>query len=196
MKLSPMAKLILTTVTVSTIANSVHTMTIVGECKKEIEKIETQVEELAVTVNKLDKTVEKLAIDVNEVKIIEDNIKIELEEEPLNQINLVSLGNFKLTAYCSCRLCCGKYAYNRPKDENGKEIVYGSIGERLVAGSSIAVDPKVIPYGTEVVIDGHTYIAQDTGGSIKGNHIDVYHDNHKAALNFGVKTAEVFMVAE
>ncbi len=104
-----------------------------------------------------------------------------------------SLGKFKLTAYCSCKKCCGKYAANRPIDKNGNEIVYGSTGIRLKAGVSIAVDPKVIPYGTKVVINGHTYVAQDTGGSIKGKRIDVYFDNHQEALDFGVKKVEVFV---
>ena len=81
---------------------------------------------------------------------------------------LVSLGKFKLTAYCGCRKCCGKYADNRPVDEDGNVIVTGSIGVRLYAGVSIAVDPRVIPYHTQVVINGHTYTAHDTGGNIKG----------------------------
>lgn len=137
---------------------------------------------------------------IEEKVVIEDEVIIanEIVEEVEIEVEqkLISLGNFKLTAYCSCSSCCGKYAYNRPKDEYGNEIVYGSIGEKLVAGKSIAVDPRVIPYGTEVIIDGNTYIAQDTGGAIKGNKIDVYHDSHKAALNFGVRTAEVFMLAK
>ena len=106
----------------------------------------------------------------------------------------VSLGNFKLTAYCSCSLCCGKWANNRPVDENGNEIVYGAIGERLKEGYSIAVDPTVISYRTEVIINGRTYKAQDCGGAIKGNRIDVYFEDHQAALNFGVQYAEVFLV--
>ena len=105
-----------------------------------------------------------------------------------------SLGEFKLTAYCSCEKCCGECALNRPKDENGKDIVYGSTGTALVAGTSIAVDPSVIPYGSQVEINGHTYTAHDTGGAIKGNRIDVYFDNHQDALNFGVQRAEVFLI--
>lgn len=114
-------------------------------------------------------------------------------EPPVKEPELASIGRFKLTAYCSCRKCCGKYADNRPVDENGETIVYGSIGVRLKAGVSIAVDPRVIPYGTDVVINGHTYIAQDTGGSIVGNRIDVYFDDHQEALNFGTQYAEVFV---
>lgn len=114
-------------------------------------------------------------------------------EPPVKEPELASIGRFKLTAYCSCRKCCGKYADNRPVDENGETIVYGSIGVRLKAGVSIAVDPRVIPYGTDVVINGHTYIAQDTGGSIVGNRIDVYFDDHQEAWNFGTQYAEVFV---
>lgn len=131
-------------------------------------------------------------------RITEDKRTIETEtdkEVDTNQvIKPVSLGNFKLTAYCSCSKCCGKWAYNRPIDENGNEIIYGSIGERLKEGYSIAVDPTIISYRTEVVINGHTYKAQDCGGAIKGNRIDVYFEDHQAALNFGVQYAEVFLV--
>lgn len=106
-----------------------------------------------------------------------------------------SLGTFKLTAYCSCSKCCGQYALNRPKDENGNPIVYTASGARAEAGATIAVDPRVIPYGTKVQINGHTYIAQDTGGAIKGNRIDVYFDDHQEAWNFGTQKAEVFVNA-
>jgi 3D (Asp-Asp-Asp) domain-containing protein len=122
----------------------------------------------------------------------DDEITIETENDKDGDTNQavkpVSLGNFKLTAYCSCSLCCGKWANNRP---NG--VVYGAIGEELTEGYSIAVDPTVIPYRTEVVINGHTYKAQDCGGAIKGNRIDVYFENHNDALVFGVQYAEVYV---
>lgn len=128
----------------------------------------------------------------------EDKRTVEIETDKdgdTNQaIEPVSLGDFKLTAYCSCSLCCGKWANNRPVDENGNEIVYGAIGERLKEGYSIAVDPTVIAYRTEVIINGRIYKAQDCGGAIKGNRIDVYFEDHQAALNFGVQYAEVFVI--
>jgi len=118
----------------------------------------------------------------------------ELQEEVAeNEPALVSLGEFKLTAYCSCEKCCGKWALNRPVDESGNQIVYGSSGEVLVEGTSIAVDKDVIPYGAEVLVNGCTYKAQDCGGAIEGNHIDVYFASHEEALKFGVQYAEVFM---
>lgn len=114
-----------------------------------------------------------------------------LEEEPTQ--TWTSLGTYELTAYCSCEKCCGKWAKNRPTDPNGNPIVYTSIGAIAKAGTTIAVDPTVIPYGSEIQIDGHTYIAQDNGGAIKGNRIDIYFDNHQEAIVFGRQTAEIFI---
>ena len=126
-------------------------------------------------------------------RITEDKKTIETETDKESDIDKavepVSLGEFKLTGYCFCEICCGKWANNRP---NG--IVYGAIGEELKEGYSIAVDPTVIPYRTEVIMNGHIYKAQDCGGAIKGNRIDVYFSSHKDALEFGVQSAEVFLV--
>lgn len=118
------------------------------------------------------------------------NAKVKSEKETSKK---KSLGTFKLTAYCSCEKCCGSYAKNRPVDENGKQIVYGSSGEVLKEGISIAVDTKVIPFGSKVVIDNNEYIAHDTGGAIKSNKIDVYFEDHQRALDFGVQHKEVFV---
>ena len=107
------------------------------------------------------------------------------------QKEVIYLGEFKLTAYCSCEKCCGNWAFDRPDG-----VVYGASGNELKSGYSIAVDPSVIPYGTEVVINGVTYRADDCGGAIKGNRIDVYFDTHEEALEFCVKYADVFMEVE
>ena len=126
-------------------------------------------------------------------RVIEENkrtieTKTDKDGDTNQAIEPVSLGNFKLTGYCKCSLCCGKWANNRP---NG--VVYGAIGEELKEGYSIAVDPTVIAYRTEVIINGHTYKAQDCGGAIKGNRIDVYFEDHNDALEFGVQYADVFV---
>lgn len=104
-----------------------------------------------------------------------------------------TLGTYRLTAYCSCHKCCGKWAEGRPIDENGNEIVYGAAGYVLSAGHSIAVDPSVIPYGTKVLINGHEYMAMDCGSGIVGQCIDVYFNDHQEALNFGLQYAEVLV---
>ena len=120
---------------------------------------------------------------------------IALRELPV-EVELRSLGEFKLTAYCSCEKCCGEWADCRPVDEYGNELVYGASGEVLTAGYSIAVDPDVIPYGTVVIINGQEYEAHDCGGAIKDNRIDVYFNNHEDALEFGVQYADVYIREE
>ena len=127
-------------------------------------------------------------VEVEVVKIVQ----AEQEETP----EMVSLGMFKTTAYCACKKCCGKWAENRPKDESGNPIVYTATGAVAKEGKTIAVDPSVIPYGTEVIINGHTYIAEDCGGAIKGNRIDIYFESHEAALQYGVQQAEVFVMSD
>lgn len=132
---------------------------------------------------------EQLVEQKEQLKNNMSTAETETNREVDNQaVEPVSLGTFKLTAYCSCSLCCGKWAYNRPDG-----IVYGAIGEELKEGYSIAVDPDVIPYRTEVIINGRTYKAQDCGGAIKGNRIDVYFEDHDDALEFGAQYAEVFV---
>lgn len=105
------------------------------------------------------------------------------EERPLSETN--SLGQFKLTAYCPCSKCNGKWAGG-----------ITSTGAMAKSNRTIAVDPSVIPYGTKVMINGEIYVAEDCGGAIKGNRIDVYHDTHSEALDFGVQYAEVYLVVE
>lgn len=56
----------------------------------------------------------------------------------------------------------------------------------------IAVDPRVIPLGSRVWVEGYgEAIAGDTGGAIKGNKIDVFIPNYQDALNWGRKTVTV-----
>ena len=52
----------------------------------------------------------------------------------------------------------------------------------------IAVDPKIIPFGTTVEIkDIGVFIADDSGGKIKGNRIDIFFDSKEEAKDFGKK---------
>ena len=54
-------------------------------------------------------------------------------------------------------------AYWLGEDEFGWK---SSTGKRLVSGKSCAVDPRLIPYGTKLVIEGKTYHAHDTGTAV------------------------------
>ncbi len=84
------------------------------------------------------------------------------------------------TAYtASCKGCSGitKTGINLKKNPYAKVI---------------AVDPKVIPLGTKVYVEGYgEAIAGDIGGAIKGNKIDVFISNYGRALQWGRKTVKV-----
>ncbi|MDT3428774.1 uncharacterized protein YabE (DUF348 family) [Paenibacillus forsythiae] len=68
-------------------------------------------------------------------------------------------------------------------------------GTRVTEGRTIAVDPRVIPIGWWVYIEGlGLRRAEDTGGAIKGNKIDVYYDSLSHARNFGRKSRVVYVI--
>lgn len=82
------------------------------------------------------------------------------------------IGNFKITAYC----------------------IHGrtASGTTTTANRTIAADPSVLPYGTEVVINGKTYVVEDTGGAIKNNRIDIYMSTYDEAIQWGVRNIDVY----
>ena len=125
-----------------------------------------------------------------EPPVIEDRLRG--EDKPAEGCAVLDigepLGEFTLTAYCPCMKCCGK--------TDG----ITATGTTAAEGRTIAVDPRVIPYGSAVTlyfVDGtsHTYTAEDCGGAIKGNRLDIYFDDHQAALQFGVQSAMVYVEA-
>lgn len=103
----------------------------------------------------------------------------------------VYLGKCKIMAYCACEICCGKWAKNRPDG-----IVYGASGEELVAGVSCA---SPLPFGTVLEVEGvGTYIVQDRPPAwvvdkYGDNLVDIYLDDHQAALEFGIQYQDVYM---
>ncbi len=61
--------------------------------------------------------------------------------------------------------------------------------------SSVAVDPRVIPLGTKLYIDGYGYaVAEDTGGAIKGSKIDLYFNTYSETSNWGVRPVTVYVL--
>ena len=97
--------------------------------------------------------------------------------------NGTALGNFKLTFYCACELCSGGYGNST------------ATGTTCTEGRTIAVDPSVIPLGSEVFIEGFgSFIAEDTGGAIKKNKIDIYLNDHYRCYSLGVANANVYVM--
>ena len=104
-----------------------------------------------------------------------------------NEYNVVYLGDFELTHYCSELYphICGE----------GYGITY--TGTQATVGRTIAVDPRVIPYGAKVYIEGYGWrIAEDKGAWVNDNHIDILVDTHDQALKLGTKTGGVWILVE
>ena len=96
------------------------------------------------------------------------------------------VGEFTLTGYCPCAICCGKWS-------NPSNPITAS-GVTAVAGRTIAADTSRYPFGTKLMINGQIYTVEDVGGAIKGNHIDIFFNTHEEALAFGKKYGSVYSV--
>lgn len=98
------------------------------------------------------------------------------------------VGDFVLTAYCSCPICCGIYS--------NVENPTTASGTTATQGRTIAADTSVFPFGTQLVINGQVYTVEDRGGAIVGNRIDVYFNSHQEALMFGRQSSQVYRVVK
>lgn len=98
----------------------------------------------------------------------------------------------RATAYSAGFSSTGK----RPGDKNYGITASGTTVKRDPNGfSSVAVDTNVIPMGTKLYIEGYGYaVAEDTGGTIKGNAIDVYFDTDSECFQWGVKNVNVYIL--
>ena len=173
-------------------------------------------DELGVVENKLSNTQEKLQEEILKSSNLEDalnnaNADLENANSKIKEINskldktnselesanttikdlksneykLVYLGNFKLTHYC-----CEKY-----KHICGTGTGITATGTKVTAGRTIAVDPKVIPYGTKVYIEGYGWrTAEDCGGAVKNKQIDIAVDTHQRALSIGTRSGGVWIL--
>jgi len=89
---------------------------------------------------------------------------------------------WRVTAYCPCEKCCGKWADGTTA--SGKKA----------EGYFVAAPPE-IPFGTLVLVpgyaDGDWVSVEDRGGAIKGLRLDVFFATHAEALEWGVKWVAV-----
>ena len=87
------------------------------------------------------------------------------------------LGNFKLTAYCNCVICCGKWAGGPTAS-----------GTAPVEGRTVAM--AGVPFGTKLVIGDKIYTVEDRGTPY--GHVDIYMENHDQCNQFGVQYTDVY----
>ena len=90
------------------------------------------------------------------------------------------LGTYTLTAYCGCEAC------------NGGNAGITAMGVEPSEGWTVACNS--LPLGTQISINGNTYEVQDTGNMDDGT-IDIFMNSHDEALNFGVQSADVYVIS-
>lgn len=167
--------------------------------------------EIIVVQNELNFNKIEFQSKVDELNLVQENLKIETEKslglsEALGDIRkelesanttisdlknieyeLVYLGEFKLTHYCieEFEHICG----------NGNGLT--ATGTKVTPGQTVAVDPTVIPYGTEIYIEGYGWrIAEDCGGAVQNNHIDIAVSTHSEAMDAGIQNGGVWLLVK
>ncbi|MCM1297330.1 MAG: 3D domain-containing protein [Muribaculaceae bacterium] len=119
-----------------------------------------------------------------------------LPPKPPEAPELIELGEFKTTAYCTCVKCCGVWSQEHPSRVGTDYVQKTASGTIPTEDRTVSVDTEIIPFGTVLVIDGHEYIAEDTGSAIKGNIIDIYFSSHEAACEYGVQYKTIYVKGE
>lgn len=138
--------------------------------------------------------------------IIEVHNEVELASRASDsrEIKAVSddgyLGKFRVTRYCPCEICCGKWAKNREKDENGIPIAYGASGKRLNSGYSCAADTS-LPFGTvlyipqiDMTVTVEDRAAKSTEARYDGKFVDLYFNDHAHYIEGATDYMEVYIV--
>lgn len=108
--------------------------------------------------------------------------QMEPMEEMLPQV--IYAGEYTIVAYCVEQYphICG----GNPTTKSG---------EPVTPGVTIAADPDVMPLGTRIYIDSiGERVVQDTGGAIRGHKIDLAVESHQEAVEFGRKTAKIYIL--
>lgn len=118
--------------------------------------------------------------------LIEEGVKTTLVTSR-GQISFTRALKMTATAYDATFESCGK------KPDNPQYgITYTGI---RVRPGIVAVDPRVIPLGTWLYIEGYgEALAADIGGAIKGNRIDLYYDSPSDVDKYGKRSVKVYVV--
>ena len=90
----------------------------------------------------------------------------------------------RVTGYCPCSKCCGKYADG-----------ITACGHKIRPGDTFVAADKRYSFGTKMVIegynDGEPIKVLDRGGAIRGNKLDAFFHTHREALEWGVRYIDV-----
>lgn len=133
----------------------------------EYNELSNKVEEYA---SETDAKIETMEVDVEELKLEKEVNEVELHQEVKK--NMTYIGNYELTAYAWTGNPCA----------NGN---YPTCGYTVACNS--------LPLGTKVYIEGYgDYIVEDRGG-MPNNVIDVYMGDHNTCVQFGRRSAKIYV---
>lgn len=125
----------------------------------------------------------------NKVIVVEEpmgsNITMSFKEEETEEETCImyakqSIGRYYITAYSDLETGCKTTA-------SGKRVHEGTI-------TTCAIDRKLHKFGTIFEIDGKLYVAEDTGGLVKGKHIDIFIHDMKKMNKYGSNHQEIYKV--
>lgn len=123
----------------------------------------------------------------------------DLDQELVDLLRQSSIGSggtpqwkivrMRVTAYCTCPKCCGKFSDGRTADMH-----------KIHHGDTFVAADKRIPFGTEIIIPGYNedrpVVVKDRGRLIRGNRLDVFFNSHKVAKKWGAKYLDVMVKVE
>ena len=158
-----------------------------NEIKSQLNTVQSEATSLQNELSKTDKDLQKKIKKNTELQSELDEVNQIVEDLKGSEYKLVYMGDFKLTHYCAelRNHICGY----------GKGIT--ATGTKITVGRTVAVDPKKIPYGTKIYIEGYGWrIAEDCGPAVQNNQIDILVNTHEQALNLGTKTGGVWILVE
>ncbi|MGB2862055.1 MAG: 3D domain-containing protein [Sedimentisphaerales bacterium] len=111
----------------------------------------------------------------------EEERKAETKGEISNEWRIVRM---RVTGYCPCSKCCGKFADG-----------ITACGHKIRPGDTFVAADKRYSFGTEMVIEGYSngksIKVLDRGGAIRGNKLDAFFHTHQEALVWGVRHIDV-----
>ena len=118
--------------------------------------------------------------------LIEEGVKTTLITSR-GQVNFTRAIKMSATAYDATFESCGKHP-----DDPQYGITYSGL---KVRPGIVAVDPRVIPLGTWLYVEGYgEALAADIGGAIKGNKIDLYYESPSDVKKFGRRPVKVYVL--
>ena len=135
-------------------------------------ELEVESEEMDLFDSRIDSGASNEVSEVVSEALISDNM-IEVEIVPFNQPQYTYLGSYQLTAY----------AWTGSRCANGN---YPTLNYTIASNS--------IPMGSRVYIEGYgEYVVEDRGG-MASNVIDVYMGDYSTCMQFGRRTADVYLI--